>query len=86
MAGPDLSVVMAAVDFSTVVEAVLYVAAALMYVYVAWKGGKMLLAAVRGGDVEYSQYSDYTYEDYERDNKAAGISVMSRREFNDIPF
>lgn len=50
MAGPDLSLVTAAVDFSTVVEAVLYVAVAVLYVYVAWKGGKMLLEAVRGGE------------------------------------
>lgn len=49
MAGPDLSAVTTLVDFSTVLEAVLTVAAVLVYVYVAVKGAKMLLAAVGGG-------------------------------------
>lgn len=47
--GPDLSTLTAAVDFSTVTTAVLGVAAALIVVYIAWKGAKMVLAAVRGG-------------------------------------
>lgn len=47
--GPDLSTVTAAVDFGTVTTAVLGVAAALIVVYIAWKGGKMVIAAVRGG-------------------------------------
>lgn len=48
-AGPDLSTVTAAVDFGTVTTAVLGVAAALIVVYIAWKGAKMVIAAVRGG-------------------------------------
>lgn len=47
--GPDLSTVTAAVDFGTVTTAVLGVAAALIVVYIAWKGAKMVIAAVRGG-------------------------------------
>lgn len=49
MAGPDLSVVMAAVDFNTVVAAVLMVGAALVVVYIAWKGALIVLESVRGG-------------------------------------
>jgi len=82
MAGPDLSAVTALIDFSTVVEAVLFVTVALVYVYVAIKGAKMLLAAVRGG----SAYDYYTYEDYARDNRAAGLAVMSREEYEEHPF
>lgn len=48
-AGPDLSTVTTAVDFGTVTTAVLGVAAALIVVYIAWKGAKMVIAAVRGG-------------------------------------
>lgn len=48
-AGPDLSTLTTAVDFGTVTTAVLGVAAALIVVYIAWKGAKMVLAAVRGG-------------------------------------
>jgi hypothetical protein len=48
-AGPDLTTLTTAVDFSTVTTAVLAVAAALIVVYIAWKGAKMVLAAVRGG-------------------------------------
>lgn len=48
-APPDLTSLTAAVDFSTVVTAVLGVAAALIVVYIAWKGAKMVIAAVRGG-------------------------------------
>lgn len=48
-AGPDLSTLTAAVDFGTVTTALLGVAAALIVVYIAWKGAKMVLAAVRGG-------------------------------------
>lgn len=47
--GPDLSTVTAAVDFGTVTTAVLGVAAALIVVYIAWKGAKMVISAVRGG-------------------------------------
>lgn len=48
-AGPDLSTVTAAVDFGTVTTAVLGVAAALIVVYIAWKGAKMVISAVKGG-------------------------------------
>ncbi|KAF0162996.1 MAG: phage-related membrane protein [Rhodocyclaceae bacterium] len=48
-AGPDLSTVTAAVDFGTVITAILGVAAALIVVYIAWKGAKMVISAVRGG-------------------------------------
>lgn len=45
----DLTTVTAAVDFSTVIAALLLVAAALAGVYIAWKGAKMILIAIRGG-------------------------------------
>lgn len=48
-APPDLTSLTTAVDFSTVTTAVLAVAAALIVVYIAWKGAKMVLSAVRGG-------------------------------------
>lgn len=48
-APPDLTSLTAAVDFSTVTTAVLAVAAALIVVYIAWKGAKMVISAVRGG-------------------------------------
>ena len=88
MAGPDLSVVTAMVDFSTVVEAVLLVAVAVVYVYVVWKGAKMLIAAVRGGngyqlDSEgFDPYEHYSYSEYSRDNRAAGLPVLSQAEFD----
>jgi len=47
-AGPDLSSVTSAVDFGTVTAAILGVAAAVVVVYLAWKGAKMVIAAVRG--------------------------------------
>lgn len=47
--GPDLTSVTTAVDFGTVTTAVLGVAASLIVVYIAWKGAKMVIAAVRGG-------------------------------------
>jgi len=48
-AGPDMSPLTGAIDFGTVVTAVLAVAGALVVVYIAWKGAKIVLAAVRGG-------------------------------------
>lgn len=45
----DYGVLTDAVDFSSVIVALMAVAAALMLVYIAWKGAKMILAAVRGG-------------------------------------
>lgn len=46
--GPDLTTVTSAVDFGTVTTAILGVAAAVVVVYLAWKGAKMVIAAVRG--------------------------------------
>lgn len=48
-AGPDLTTLTTAVDFGTVTTAVLGVAASLIVVYIAWKGAKMVIAAVKGG-------------------------------------
>lgn len=45
----DFSSLTSSVDFSSVIVALMAVAAALMLVYIAWKGAKMILAAVRGG-------------------------------------
>jgi len=47
-AGPDMSNLTTAVDFGTVTTAVLAVAAALIVVYIAWKGAKLVVGAVRG--------------------------------------
>lgn len=47
-AGPDLSTLTAAVDFGTVTTALLGVAASIIVVYIAWKGAKMVLGAVKG--------------------------------------
>jgi len=48
-AGPDMSTLTSAVDFGTVTTAILGVAAALIVVYIAWKGAKLVLGAVKGG-------------------------------------
>lgn len=48
-AGPDMTTLTTAVDFGTVTTAILGVAASLIVVYIAWKGAKMVLAAVKGG-------------------------------------
>lgn len=48
-APPDLSAMTSAVDFSTVTTAILAVGATLIVVYIAQKGVKMLIGAVRGG-------------------------------------
>lgn len=47
-AGPDLSTLTAAVDFGTVTTALLGVAASIIVVYIAWKGAKMVIGAVKG--------------------------------------
>lgn len=47
--GPDLTTLTTAVDFGTVTTAVLAVAASLIVVYIAWKGAKMVLGAVKTG-------------------------------------
>lgn len=46
--GPDLSTLTAAVDFGTVTTALLGVAASIIVVYIAWKGAKMVIGAVKG--------------------------------------
>lgn len=47
-APPDMTALVAAVDFSTVTTAILAVAAVMIVVYIAWKGAKMVIVAVRG--------------------------------------
>lgn len=47
-AGPDLTTLTAAVDFGTVTTAILGVGAAIIVVYIAWKGAKMVIGAVKG--------------------------------------
>lgn len=47
-AGPDMTDLTTAVDFGTVTTAVLAVAATLIVVYIAWKGAKMVIGAVKG--------------------------------------
>jgi hypothetical protein len=44
----DLSTLTASVDFSSVITAILAVAAIMVGVYVAWKAAKMVVSAVRG--------------------------------------
>ena len=48
-AAPDFSTLTAAVDFSTVTSATLAILASLAGVYIIWKGGKMILRAIKGG-------------------------------------
>lgn len=47
-AGPDLTSLTTAVDFGTVTTAILGVSAAIIVVYIAWKGAKMVIGAVKG--------------------------------------
>ena len=47
--GPDLSALTGAIDFGTVVTAILAVGGALALVYMAQKGIKMTLSMLRGG-------------------------------------
>lgn len=66
MAGPDLSIVTAAVDFSTILPALLSVFGAVVVVYLTWKGAKMVLVAVAGGgggsvSVGLNGYSESQY-------------------------
>lgn len=44
----DVTTLTAAVDFSTVIIAILAVAAIMVGVYVAWKAAKMVIGAVKG--------------------------------------
>lgn len=46
--GPDFSQITSAVDFSTVITAIMAVAAVMVGVYVAWRGAQFALRAVRG--------------------------------------
>lgn len=46
--GPDFTSLTSAVDFTTVIAAILLVAAALAGVDIVIKGAKMILAAIRG--------------------------------------
>lgn len=48
-AAPDYTTLTTAVDFSTTSTAILSVAAALIVVYITWKGAKLVIGAVRGG-------------------------------------
>ena len=45
---PDYATLTGAVDFSTTTAAVLTVAAALIVVYVTFKGAKLIMTAVKG--------------------------------------
>lgn len=47
-APPDFSTLTSAVDFTTVGTAILAVFASIVGVYLLWKGGKMVLSALRG--------------------------------------
>jgi hypothetical protein len=47
-AAVDVSTLTASVDFSTVITAILAVAAIMVGVYVAWKASKMVIGAVKG--------------------------------------
>ena len=71
MAGPDMSVlVAAATDWSGEIAAVLSVAAGLIIYYVAAKAAQFVLQVVRDRN---GYWSDYTEEDNQRDRKAAGL-------------
>ncbi|CAB3762444.1 hypothetical protein [Paraburkholderia humisilvae] len=45
---PDFSQITSSVDFSTVITAIMAVATVMVGVYVAWRGAKFALRAVRG--------------------------------------
>ena len=47
-AAPDFTTVTSAVDFSKVITAIMAVAAIMVGVYVAWRGAKFALRAVKG--------------------------------------
>jgi hypothetical protein len=48
-AGPDLTPLTSAIDFSTVITAVLAISGLLASVYVAIKGAKTVLGMIKGG-------------------------------------
>lgn len=47
-AGPDYTTLTASVNFSDVITALLAVAASIIAVYIAWKGAKLIIHAVKG--------------------------------------
>lgn len=59
----DLTSITNAVDFTTVIAAVLLVAAALAGVYIAWKGSKMILAVISGENIYALQMSRSEFKD-----------------------
>jgi|GEM_PF-5201449 len=48
-AGPDLTTLSSAVDFTTVVAAILAVGVSAVAAILAWKGVKMVYGAIKGG-------------------------------------
>lgn len=50
MAGPDLAVVMSAVDLGSVVVAMTATFAAIVVVVVAWKGARLVLRSISHGE------------------------------------
>lgn len=46
--GVDVTALTTAVDFTTVITAILAVAAIMVTVYVAWKAAKMVIGAIKG--------------------------------------
>ena len=46
--GTDFSSITSAIDWSSVVTGIIAVAAAVVVLYIAWKGAKMLAHAVKG--------------------------------------
>lgn len=73
MAGPDMSVLVAAVtDWSGEIAALLSVAAGLLIYYIAAKAAQFILRVVRGGASD-DPWEGYTAEDDKRDRKAAGL-------------
>ncbi|MCW5134605.1 hypothetical protein [Burkholderia cenocepacia] len=45
---PDFTQITSAVDFSSVITAIMSVASTMVVVYVAWRGAKLALRAVKG--------------------------------------
>lgn len=79
MAGPDLSVLTASVDFGTVTVAVVGVFSALVVVAVAWRGARFVLAMVRGDDPYLSP--DELRNAQEAYNEASRLSDESRKQW-----
>jgi hypothetical protein len=49
MTAADVTAVVSAVDYTTIITGLAGIAAAVVVVLVAWRGAKILLGAVRGG-------------------------------------